>query len=582
MRATHPRLARAAALVTCLATSALAPGLAVGLDWEPVGGDVNNIVYALASDASGNVYAGGVFSNAGGTPASYIARWDGSQWHALGSGATAGGIVQALTVTPDGRMIAGGSFPSMGGVVGTGNVAQWDGSAWSALGSGTDARVYALASNSAGSVFAGGNFGSPSARVAEWDGANWWSLLGDPDQSVVSLFVGSDNTLYAGGNFQNIGSVPANAVARWDGTSWQAFGNAFATVEALAETGPGNPLAAFGNDVRSWNGSNWTSLGPRFGSTVHALLVDHDGGVYAGSSFGDSDPAKIDGPISKWDGTSWASVSPYTGANSEVYALARDRAGYLYAGGRFSATGSAPYTHLVRALIADPPGAPIGVSAAAGDASAAVAWSAPASDGGGAITTYTATGTPGGRTCSAAAPSTSCTITGLANGTSYTVTVTATNAAGTGAASGLSNAVTPGVAVPATPSSPGVQVPAAAAPAPATPAPPRLPAAFAVRNGVGTTSGPLPAGATSVTQTATTATAPASMAASAMAVEGARVKKAEGTCKVTTVRSKKTKKVLRRTYRCTIKLSKGTWTITTTARGKAGVVARGVQTARVR
>jgi hypothetical protein len=65
-------------------------------------------------------------------------------------------------------------------------------------------------------------------------------------------------------------------------------------------------------------------------------------------------------------------------------------------------------------------------------------------------------------------------------------------------------------------------------------------------------------------------------------LETARAKSATGTCKVTTVRSTKTKKVLRRTYRCTIKLSRGTWTITTTARGKAGVVARGVQTARVR
>jgi hypothetical protein len=45
---------------------------------------------------------------------------------------------------------------------------------------------------------------------------------------------------------------------------------------------------------------------------------------------------------------------------------------------------------------------------------------------------HTATATPGGATCTAPAPASSCTITGLTNGTSYTVVVSATGAAGTG------------------------------------------------------------------------------------------------------------------------------------------------------
>ncbi|MBM3664929.1 MAG: hypothetical protein FJW92_03945 [Actinobacteria bacterium] len=39
----------------------------------------------------------------------------------------------------------------------------------------------------------------------------------------------------------------------------------------------------------------------------------------------------------------------------------------------------------------------------------------------------------------------------------------------------------------------------------------------------------------------------------------------------------KTKKLIKRTYRCTITLSKGRWTVTTTARGTAGVVAAGTR-----
>ena len=94
------------------------------------------------------------------------------------------------------------------------------------------------------------------------------------------------------------------------------------------------------------------------------------------------------------------------------------------------------------------PGAPTIGTATRGDTQATVTWTAPASDGGSAITGYTATSTPGGKTCTTA--TTSCTVTGLTNGTSYTFTVTATNAVGTGPASAASNSVTP-AAVPGAP-----------------------------------------------------------------------------------------------------------------------------------
>ena len=70
-------------------------------------------------------------------------------------------------------------------------------------------------------------------------------------------------------------------------------------------------------------------------------------------------------------------------------------------------------------------------------------WTAPASDGGAAITGYTVTSSPGGLTVGAGASATSATVTGLTNGTAYTFTVTATNAFGTGPASAASNSVTP-------------------------------------------------------------------------------------------------------------------------------------------
>ncbi|HUO50311.1 MAG TPA: fibronectin type III domain-containing protein [Candidatus Paceibacterota bacterium] len=92
------------------------------------------------------------------------------------------------------------------------------------------------------------------------------------------------------------------------------------------------------------------------------------------------------------------------------------------------------------------PGAPTIGTATAGDAQATVTFTAPASDGGSPITSYTVTSSPGGITASGAASP--LTVTGLTNGVSYTFTVKATNAVGTGAASAASNSVTPQLAIP--------------------------------------------------------------------------------------------------------------------------------------
>lgn len=110
--------------------------------------------------------------------------------------------------------------------------------------------------------------------------------------------------------------------------------------------------------------------------------------------------------------------------------------------------GSSPWSAATNSVTpsgsqATVPGAPTGVAATAGDASATVSWSAPASDGGSPITGYTVTSSPGGKTCTWTTGPLSCTVTGLTNGTAYTFRVRATNGVGDGALSAASNSVTP-------------------------------------------------------------------------------------------------------------------------------------------
>ena len=91
-----------------------------------------------------------------------------------------------------------------------------------------------------------------------------------------------------------------------------------------------------------------------------------------------------------------------------------------------------------------PPQPPSNVTATPGDAKATISWAAPTNTGGSPITGYTATASPGGKSCTTTT-ATSCTISGLTNGTTYSVSVTVSNAVGTSEPSVV--AVTPAVPV---------------------------------------------------------------------------------------------------------------------------------------
>ena len=136
-------------------------------------------------------------------------------------------------------------------------------------------------------------------------------------------------------------------------------------------------------------------------------------------------------------------------ANTGIWAIEQgDRRSYPYLQAIvYDAPGTTPEIQPIPGLVWQPD-APTSVSAVAGDGQATVAWVAPGSDGGGAITGYQVTASPGGLTCTSA--ELFCNVTGLANGVAYTFTVSAINVVGLGPASTASTPVTP-VGVPGPP-----------------------------------------------------------------------------------------------------------------------------------
>ena len=117
-----------------------------------------------------------------------------------------------------------------------------------------------------------------------------------------------------------------------------------------------------------------------------------------------------------------------------------------------NAQGSSPFSapsNRVTPQAPTVPGAPINVLATAGDSFATVSWTAPPSDGGSPITSYTVTAFVGGAPAgiAAIANGNSATLFPLTNGVAYTFSVHATNAIGNGPESAQSAPVTPAAAV---------------------------------------------------------------------------------------------------------------------------------------
>ncbi|MBI5363513.1 MAG: hypothetical protein HZA53_10075 [Planctomycetes bacterium] len=340
-------------------------------------------VYAIAEVDVGDgpqFFAGGSFTQAGGVLGGNIARWDGTRWQPMGGGiewpgSTVSGVY-ALLGFDEGAgtaLYAGGLFTQAGGATAY-DLARWNGTNWSALGNGFDDEVRALVAHDDGTgaeLYAGGRFryeGSQLVnRIARWNGTSWSPLgvgMSGPVFALASFDDGSGSALYAGGLFQLAGGQPANAIARWNGTSWSPVGGGMtgpgASVfgllvhddgsgPALYATGPfssagGAPSA----NLARWNGTSWSAVGGGLDSYAYALAAQDDGtgkALYAGGTFAHAGGV-VASDLARWNGTSWSSVvgGVTVPTNASVFALASaDEGGgtgpALFVGGSFTALG---------------------------------------------------------------------------------------------------------------------------------------------------------------------------------------------------------------------------------------------------
>ena len=301
---------------------------------------------------------GGTFETAGGNISKGVASWDGSNWSPMNTGLEAlapyNYKVRSLAVFNN-TLFAGGSFNSAGGTP-LNNLAKWNGTSWLpvTLNMHTPSYVYGggiyslLVFNNA--LYVAGTFdsigGIAANNIAKYDGINWTALgngitYTNPTSPIPFCKIRSlysyNNELIVGGYFNQAGTIAANNIAKWNGTTWSTLGvgipnSSSGTIKSnVTSLCVYNSQLYVGNTtsgISKWNGTNWSAVGggiPFYngGDQVSSMCVYNNKLILAGYF---NKPGNLDiNNVAAWNGSNWFYVGgngfaagPYTNNGLQV------------------------------------------------------------------------------------------------------------------------------------------------------------------------------------------------------------------------------------------------------------------------
>lgn len=297
--------------------------------WDP---SANSAVVSLALEGTTGVYTGGFFTSIGGQARSHIAKlgtsgtgladatWDPSPDE----------VPNAIALTSDGSVIVGGFFSTIGGAA-RARIAKL-----SATGSGAadlawnpsaNARLWALASDAQGRVYAGGAFSSAAGAThrgfAVIDSAGTSKTPFDATEPGWSFAMARqpDGSIIAGGYFFEAGGLPRDNILR---------------------------LHADGSLDTAWNPSI-TAMSDASAIRILALAADADGAVYAGGYFEQVNDEPRTGLVKlSGSGTGAVDTAWKADLDNSAYTLTLDGNGSLYVGGSFASIGGIALDYLAR------------------------------------------------------------------------------------------------------------------------------------------------------------------------------------------------------------------------------------------
>lgn len=262
--------------------------------------------------------------------------------------------VRCLLAAPNGDLLVGGHFATISGTTAS-RIARFDGTNWQSIGGGVTvqpfatSQVDAIAALNNGDIIVGGQFthvgGLPINNLARWNGTTWSAfgqpMLGASNGTIEDMVVMPNGDLIVTGRFSTIGGIVALGLAHWDGAQWLAMGQGplpLATPVDLDVMANGDLLCAgsfssiggiAANHFATWDGSNWSAT------------VSYPTSIGASARTATALPNGFilaagefpTGSTILWDNTQWQAIGSESVAN--IHALTQLSNGDLLAGGAF-------------------------------------------------------------------------------------------------------------------------------------------------------------------------------------------------------------------------------------------------------
>ncbi|MEP6915482.1 MAG: FG-GAP-like repeat-containing protein, partial [Acidobacteriota bacterium] len=344
----------------------------------------NNNVYALAVQPDGKILAGGDFTMLGGetgtTPRNRIGRIsrDGS---VDGFNPNADDVVLVMSLQPDGKVLLGGAFNTVGGVTRSRAARVNPDGTTDLFAAGVNGFVSAMAVQPDGKILFGGIFTTITTttmpattrnRLARLngDGTLDVTLSAGANDAVFTMIVQPDQKIVVGGLFTSLGGTPRSRIGRVraDGSP---FGGSSADAPVYTLLNQPDGKIQVGGEFSVLGGITRGSLGrtnaddglttdpifnPGADSFVIAMAPQADGRTVVGGDFsllgggGMGLNTRYQVGRLNADGTLDATFNP--GANGDVYAIAVQADGKILVGGQFTTIGGGGTGNVPRQYIA--------------------------------------------------------------------------------------------------------------------------------------------------------------------------------------------------------------------------------------
>lgn len=335
--------------------------------------NANNTVLSIVIQPDGKILAGGNFTGFSPNGGSAVTRNNIARINLDGTLDTlfnpnASGQVDSMAVQPDGKILLGGIFTTVGGQS-RNRIARLErnGLLDQTINPNANNIVNAIALQTDGRILIGGDFttisGTARNRIARCaaDGTLETGFNPNVNGIIYAIALQSDGKILIGGDFTNVGGTTRNYIVRLnaDGTLDTSFNpNANDSVRAFAVQLDGKVVivgdfTTISGTTRNYiarlnlDGSLDTTFDPNANSFIYTLILQSDGRILIGGEF-----SVIGGTSRNFiarlnsDGTIDTAFNPNT--DGGVFAIAAQSDGKILIGGSFLNVGSTSRIRIAR------------------------------------------------------------------------------------------------------------------------------------------------------------------------------------------------------------------------------------------